>query len=48
MRIALGKWDLKHWDWDFVTGNGKNKKWEWELSIAKWNFEKKWAGKWNW
>ena len=20
--FALGKWDLSHWDWDLVTGNG--------------------------
>ena len=25
------KWDLGHWDWDLVTGNGKNcQKWEWD------------------
>ena len=22
--------------------------WEWDLSTGKWDFEKKWAGKWDW
>jgi len=21
--VAMGKWDLGHWDWDLSTGNGK-------------------------
>ena len=21
--VALGKWDLGHWDWDLGTGNGE-------------------------
>ena len=30
--VALGKWDLGHWDWDLGTGNGeKMLKWEWEI-----------------
>jgi len=22
--FELGKWDLLHWDWDSITGNGMN------------------------
>ena len=29
--MALEKWDLGHWDWNLVTGNGKKcQKWEWD------------------
>ena len=33
----------------FITGNGKNcQKSRMDLSIAKWNFKKQKAGKWDW
>ena len=28
--------------------NVKNQKWKWDLSIAKWDFKKQKAGKWDW
>ena len=34
--------------WSLGMGkNVKNKKWEWDLSAAEWDFQKKWAGKWE-
>ena len=46
--FALGKWDLSHWDWNLVTGNGnKNVKngnginslesWPVEASLISWS-----------
>ena len=44
-RFCPGKMGFKpRWDWDLVTGNGKNvknQKWEWDLRIAKRDLEKK-------
>ena len=44
--FVFEKWGSSrpHWDWDLVTGNGKNvkiQKWEWDLRIAKWDLKKK-------
>ena len=45
-RFCPGKMGFKpHWDWEKKV---KNQKWEWNLRIAKWDLEKKWAGKWDW
>ena len=36
--VALGKWDLSHWQQDSITENGKKcKKWELRVKQFQWN-----------
>ena len=48
------RWKKNNIDWvrktitSYIAWKVTNKKWEWDLRIAKWDLEKKWAGKWDW
>ena len=36
--VALGKWDLSHWQGDSITENGKkHKKWELRVKQFQWD-----------